>query len=287
MITLPVLSHSLLLNKTHQSLITIRQQSMESIPPHAISTSLPSELAELEIIEILIDQTEFYVNGRLIDPIKAAQCQINLPQRLAKLLDIRHNTKIAYYGIAHIPLLFLAGYQLSTKQQIYLFEHNRRTDYWDQLQIGGRYPEIKIDGMPASLDLVKGEVVIRISISYPVTLEAIAGIVPEPIASLHFRVNQPRLDIVTSQEQLMQYSKSFREMLDEIHHKLPNTERIHLFYAGPTTLAFNFGRLISKTIHPKIVIYNYFSKDSPRYAWGLEITSDIESTNFFIKTGVK
>ena len=36
-------------------------------------------------------------------------------------------------------------------------------------------------------------------------------------------------------------------MLDEIHNKLPNTERVHIFYSGPVALAVYFGRQISKT----------------------------------------
>lgn len=271
-------------NRARKVLVAIRHQSMEPLLAQAISRSLPTKLKKLKMEELVIDQTDLYIDGRLIDPVKAAQRQIDLTQRLASLLKIYPDAELAYFGIAHIPLLFLAGYQLSTKQRIHLFEHNRRTDEWNLLQIGGNYPKIKLEGMPTYLDQTKGDLIIRISVSYPVTLEAITGIVPTPIASLHLAIDHPGLDIVTSKKQLREYSMIFRAMLDEIHNKLPNTECIHIFYAGPVTVAFNFGRMISKTIHPKIIIYNYFSRDTPSYAWGLAITSSVESANFLVKT---
>ena len=139
--------------------------------------------------------------------------------------------------------------------------------------------------MPDVVNQQGGDVIVRISISYSVTLEAIEGIVTNPIASLHLRIDLPKIDVVASMEQLQQYSRAFRDMLDEIHYKLPNTERVHIFYAGPVPLAVYFGRQISKTIHPRIIVYNHSSKNAPRYAWGLEVTADVNSPDFMIRTG--
>lgn len=269
--------------QTRRTLIAIRHQSMESIPPKAISKFLPQELEASNIEELVIDQTNLYIDGRLIEPLEAAKLQRELTQRLNEMLNDYPTSEVAYYGIAHIPLAFLAGSQLLRKP-LHLFEHNRQTNQWDQLQMGGDYPDIKLEGLPACTDFTSGDVVVRISISYTITPEAIEGIVPTPIASLHLRLEQPTRDIVTSEKQIIEYSKVFCDMLDGIRHKLPNTERVHLFYAGPVTLAFSLGRLIRKTIHPNIIIYNHSSKDVPRYAWGLEVTSNIESPSFLVKT---
>ena len=196
------------------------------------------------------------------------------------------DAEVCYFGIAHIPLLFHMGCQFLNRQPLQLFEHNRDTDQWDQLQKGGDYPQIRLERIPDIVNQKGGDVIVRISISYPVTLEAIEGIVPNPIASIHLSIDQPKRDVVTSMEQIQQYSAAFRDMLDEIHNKLPNTERVHIFYAGPVALAVNFGRQISKPIHPRIIIYNYSTKDNPQgYAWGLEISTDVDSHNFLIRVG--
>jgi hypothetical protein len=230
-----------------------------------------------------IDQSDLYVGGRLVDPLEAARRQMDLVSRINALLDDMPNPELAYYGIAHIPLLFLAGYHLSNKHVLHFFEFNRKTGCWDQLQIEEEEPALEVEGGPLELNYAKGDIVMRISVSYEVMLDDVVGIVPSPIASLHLKVKEPRIDDVKSLRQIKNYSTLFRATLDEIHSKLPNGQRIHIFYSGPVALAVNLGRQISKTIHPRIVVYNYFAKDVPKYSWGLEITGNINSSDFLVR----
>jgi hypothetical protein len=122
------------------TLIAIRHQSMERFPDRAIVSSLPPELADYSIEEIVVDQSDLFIDGRLIDPLQAAQRQGKLEQRLDELLSKHSDAKVAYYGIAHIPLLFLAGYSLSNKRVIHPFDFNRRSRVWNLLQLGGDIP---------------------------------------------------------------------------------------------------------------------------------------------------
>src|SRR6266508_263489 len=89
------------------TLIAIRHQSMERFPDRAIISSLPPELADYAIEEIVVDQSDLFSGGRLIDPLQAAHRQGNLDQRLDELLSKQGDAKVAYYGIAQRPLLFL------------------------------------------------------------------------------------------------------------------------------------------------------------------------------------
>jgi hypothetical protein len=56
-----------------------------------------------------------------------------------------------------------------------------------------------------------------------------------------------------------------------------------MFYAGPLSLAFRCGQHISKSIHPRVVVYNYTGKDTPAYSWGLDITQPIEAADFLVR----
>ena len=214
----------------------------------------------------------------------AARQQRDIVPRLFEILNTYPDAEFGYYGIAHIPLLFHIGSQIQTRMPLHLFEHNR--DQWVQLlHREGDYPQIALEGLPDAVIQTGGDVIVRISISYLVSLEVIEGIVSNPIASLHLSLDHPKRDIVTSKDQLEQYSIAFREMLDDINHKLPNAGCVHIFYAGPVALAVNFGRQISKTIHPRIIVYNYSSKDNPPgYAWGLDVTADVDSSDFMVKS---
>ena len=271
-------------HQTGETLVAIRHQSMEPLP--SLSTgSLPDALGITKIVDIVIDQTDLYNNDRLKNPVEAAIRQMDITSRLSETLNTYPDAEVGYCGIAHIPLVFHIGCQVLTRIPLHLFDHNRHTKQWDLLQSGEDDPQITLEGLPDIVTQEGGDVIVRVSISYPVTPEDVEGIVTNPIASLDLRIDPPKIDVVTSMEQLQQYSRAFRDMLDEIHNKLPNTERVHIFYAGPVPLAVYFGRQISKTIHPRIIVYNHSSKDAPRYAWGLEVTADVDSPDFMIKIG--
>ena len=270
---------------TRKTLVAIRHQSMEPLESKLIAASLIGTFTPPKLEEIVIDQTDLYDNGRLTNPIEAARRQRDISRQLSDTLNTYPDAEIGYYGIAHIPLLFHIGCQLQNRKRIHFFDHNQKTDEWDQLQRGGDYPEIRLVGLPDVISQEYGDVVVRISISYPVTREAIEGIVTNPIASLNLNIAQPEIGVVTSEEQLQQYSTAFRNMLDKVHNKLPNTERVHIFYAGPVALAVYFGRQISKTIHPRIIVYNHSTKANPHYAWGIEVTADVDSPDFMIRIG--
>lgn len=259
-----------------RTVIAIRHQSMEPIPANAILRSIASEFGDVDIKELVIDQTGLYINGRLVDPLEAVRRQENLAQGVSQLQLSHPGAELAYCAIAHVPLLFHAGYQLSNKSNIQLFEHDRQTAHWHRMQGMDRGPKLALEEVLPAANSAPGEVILRVSVSYEVTLEDIQGLVPSAVASIHLRVPEPQIDLVTSEHQTRKYSVRFRRILDQIHSRFTGVNGIHIFYAGPAALAFNFGRQISKTIHPRIVVYNYFSKDVPKYSWGLDITSDSE-----------
>jgi len=248
-----------------------------------LQTAAAPGRCDCEYIEITIDQCDLFHNGRLIDPYEAARRQRDLEERVAALLTQHPDAQLAYYGIAHIPLLFLAGYTLSNRRAIMLFENDRRTRAWDLLQRMKTTPQLYLSGLPADIERGQGDVVVRISLSYRVTADTVAEVIPEPLASIELGLDQPQLDAVTNEPQLWAYTRAFREMMDQIHHYLPRATGIHIFYAGPPALAFACGQHVSKTIHPRLVIYNFFGRDQPRYSWGLDFMSQIDSDGFLYR----
>jgi len=161
-----------------------------------------------------------------------------------------------------------------------LFEQDRYVRRWDLLQRGGTSPQLRLSGLPTQVEYGQGDVVVRVSISYRVTEDAVGEVIPRPLASVELGLDQPKLDAVTSEPQLRAYTQAFRQMMDQIHHLLSGATCIHIFYAGPLSLAFSCGQQVSKTIHPRLIIYNFFGRDRPKYSWGVDITSHLDSTDF-------
>jgi len=265
------------------SLIAIRHLSMQYIPPQTIIESLPPRFAGRSVTELLVDQTDLYADGRLPDPLEAAKRQADLECHIDSLLSSHPRASVAYFGIAHIPLLFYLGCRLTNKRRLHFFELNRYTGRWEYLQGEKEGPELKLDGLPTHVNDERGDILIRISISDTIRPEEVAEIVPSPITSLHLHIEPPKRDVLDSERQLHDYGAKFRWMLDRVHELLPNRERTHVFYAGPVSLAVYFGQLISQTIDRRIVVHNYTAKDSPRYSWGLEITAEMDSPDFLVR----
>ena len=267
-----------------KTVIAIRHHSLDTLPNKLTEATLPETWGPADLVHVEINQTDLYDNGRLTNPVEATRRQMDIIPQLSEVVSSQPDAKLCYYGIVHIPLLFHIGCQVLNRTPLHFFEQNRFTKQWGFLQKGEDYPQIMFEGLPEVATQEAGDVIVRISISYAVALEIIEGIVTNPIASLHLSIGQPKIDVVTCTDQLEQYSDAFRDMLDEIHKKLPNAECVHVFYAGPVALAVNFGRQISKTIDPRIIVYNYSSKDNPLgYAWGLEITADVDSPGFMTR----
>jgi hypothetical protein len=196
------------------------------------------------------------------------------------------SAQLAYYGIAHIPLLFLAGYTLSNRRSVLLFENDRYTRGWDLLRRGGEAPLLQVTGMPEEVIGGSGDVAVLFSVSYPVTQAAVADVIPAPLALIELGLARPQPDSVTSEHQLRIYAQAFRQTMDCIHERLPDASGIHIFYAGPPSLAFLCGQLVSKTIHPRLVIYNYVGKDRPQYAWGLDLTRALDAPDFLLQPDI-
>lgn len=269
--------------QAQKTFIAVRHQSMEALSNGLTEATLPEELRPANLVHVEIDQTDLYDNGRLTNPVGAARRQIDFMQQLYKTVNAHPDSEFCYCGIAHIPLLFHIGCQVLNRMPLHFFEHNRYTKQWEALQDSEEFPQIEVNGLPDVATQRAGDVILGISISYPVSPEAMEGVVNNSIGSVHLSIEPPTRDVVISNKQLTQYSMAFKDMLDAIAEKMPNTDRIHMFYAGPVGLAVDFGRQISKTIHPKIIVYNYSKSDNPPgYAWGLEVTADVDSQDFLI-----
>jgi hypothetical protein len=266
-----------------RTLIAIRHQSMERIPQRAIAAALPRELRSWELLEVEIDQCDLFVDGRLANPYEAARRQHDLERQITALLDRHPGAQIAYYGIAHIPLLFLAGYTLSNRRAILQFENDRHTRGWDLLQRGGEAPPLQITGLPDTVTWETGEVVVRVSVSFRVAQAAVVDVIGAPLASVELGLERPALDSISSAGQLRAYGQAFRQTMDLIQERLPRARGIHIFYAGPPSLAFLCGQLVSKTIHPRLVVYNFVGKDRPQYSWGLDLTHGIDAPDFLVR----
>jgi nucleoside phosphorylase len=260
------------LEKT-DSLIAIHHLSLDrrTAIQSSIKTSLP-QFRHYSIQEIVIDQSSFYKDGSLKEPGLALELQRDFSGELNSHLQNFPDAKIGYFSLAHIPLMFHMGYE-TNRREVQVFATNRRSGQWIKLSDKAtKYPKIFIKNLPAGIQTDITEIVIKMSVSYPVFNTQVEPVIDlSLIPVLDLGLLEPELDIIKSEEQLDSYALAFQQTLADIHNSFPNIKKIHLFFAGPPTLAFRCGQQISKTVDPDIIVYNFSIKDTPNYGWGLNI----------------
>lgn len=249
---------------------------MEIIPSPVINT-------DAQVIEILIDQSDLFEDKRMTNPILAIERQSQVIQEIKAVIENAKSFQLGYSGIAHIPFVFMLGYELKLRQKIDFFEHNRINNTWNLFPSNKDFPNLILEGFPLEIENFTEEVILKFSVSYPIVDIDVLEVVSSVPVMISLGLRPPVLDSVQSIEQLENYALFFRKVLDDIHNKFPKIKKIHLFYAGPVPLAFRCGELISSTIHPMIRIYNYTNHDSPKYKWSVCVNTPVNSTDFLVQ----
>jgi hypothetical protein len=252
--------------------IAIRHQSFKPLTAQLPNESLPKRLRKRKIVPLSCDQSNF-LSGGVCDPIGAVRQQQQLANEIVANLKTDPAAVLGYYGIVHIPLQFLAGCSVSTHPKVALFELDRETSSWRELEngsgadLGVRVTRTTNPEFPIAC-------AIRIAVSYPVKTSDVDEVVTTPYRDYSISIANPTIDAVRTYDQVNALVEALRRTLDEIHNELPSNLVVHLFYSGPVSVGFSLGRTISRTIHNRVIVYNYTSSTTPAYAWGVEVTKE-------------
>lgn len=271
--------------KPDTSIMVICTQSLRRIGPEELSDVLKVEFKGRKVETVSLDFTDLVVNGSLVDPEAAAQRLANPQGKLFGALARRNETELVFHGIAHIPLLTLAGHLVTDRQPVRLFDFHPSpgSDTWFWPDNKQPFPLLEAHGLPKRASRHAKEVVIRVSVSYLANKLQTQVVVPHPAFEIDLVPAEPEKNvvrnIVRSEEQVRNYGQVFRKTIDTIANRFPSVKRIHLFYAGPVSLAFHIGQQISENIHPPVVVWNY----KQVYEWGIDLAAAYRGENCIIR----
>jgi len=249
-------------------LVILRLQSQRTIRTDELLESLTPKLREREYETVGLDFTDLVdAGGKLTAPESAVTRLVDPKGELMTALSQRGGADFIFHGHAHIPLLVLAGFLTTDRQNVRLYDFHPTTNSWQWPSTGEIFPELHVRGLPERTLRRAGEVILRMPISYQVSTAQTRNVVKNSICDIEIGLQEPQRSIVLSEEQVREYGKIFRQILDKIVQYVPKTEIIHLFYAGPVSLAFHLGQQISENIHPPVIVWNY----SRTYEWGINL----------------
>lgn len=264
------LYHLLTREKTKKhNILKIMHSSIESVS----YSNIDKDLSDYNIEELKISQSEELKSIDKQNLHHALREQEKVVTKILNRIDGSSDMEFAYLGLAHVPLVFLFGYQMADKSNGIFFEWNQNKTIWEEIKNKrGRFPQLFVE----RTDLIEEksvatDVVIKIGITTPITNADLAGLHLEGVNSYYMHLEPPRRNVVVSLEQLQEYKKEFRELLDEINRSFPNLKKIHLFYSGQPSLAYHLGSAISPRMDAEVLVYNHVRQATPKYKWAINL----------------
>ena len=150
------------------------------------------------------------------------------------------------------------GYAISGTIPSRFFTRLREPASWswqDDKPELGRWSSRRFGGVGAR------RVVILVSASAEVKRKRVERVLPLSESVVYeIALSEPKLDAVRSEEQLNEFGRVYRGVLDEIERIDRGVEEIHLFAAAPVGIAVDCGRRILHSAVPPIVTYHFTAR---------------------------
>ncbi|HEX6899067.1 MAG TPA: SAVED domain-containing protein [Thermoanaerobaculia bacterium] len=254
-------------------LLVMRMQSLRPIAPDELLSSFGGSLKGRDVETVSLDFTDLVSGDSLSEPEEAIRRLVDPKGVLFGVLARRGDAELVFHGLVHIPLAVLAGHIVTDRQRVQMFDFHPNvgsgTWAWPEKDEQG-FPDFEVSGLSKRKVKSAGEAIVRVSVSYQVSSEQAGMSVHQPALEVDMGVPSAGRGIVRSEEQTRAYGREFRRVLDGIAQRAPMCHRVHLFYAGPVSLAFHLGQQISANIHPPVTVWN-FRRGS--YEWGIDLAA--------------
>jgi CBASS immunity sensor of nucleotide second messenger signals len=247
--------------------ILIIHNGMEGMNTNSIQNELPKSFIKgrLEIINLY--QSHQLHEGIVLSPERALNVINNLDQQIETRLSGRsiNDVKLAYGGLAPIPLLVAAGYKISSRQECLILDYSRGNGWHglDDLD----------DGENVSIQSPSKEVFNEVAIIMPFSVDISENQLPEQLIGKVYRFNLEngaRPDSLNSTDKQKRITKEFYSFCANLRAKHPNVERIHLFLASQASFSFRLGTVVSASVLPPIIFYQYDVQKN-KYGWRMII----------------
>lgn len=180
--------------------------------------------------------------------------------------------RFAVFSITPVPLAIHLGYVLSDRVEVVPFQYDRDRRTWCWAPAVST-PDLRFEvrGLPAHQITDPIDVAIRVSLSARIVPEEIAATIGQLPVEVDLGVLDPDVMWLKHPDQLVEFAKVFRGVLQAIRDRVPNARQIHLFYAGPTGGAIVAGQAINPRMNPPMLLYEHHRQRDPRYEHALTL----------------
>lgn len=189
------------------------------------------------------------------------------------LRDCDEYTELFYYGIAHIPLIFRAGYQIGDEGKVRLL-HKYRNEQSVFKEISTEADNFKIEliGYPRCFNKAAKELLVVVATSFPVSSDDLTVFRNNEIGyELRFEMKDQVLHGVDAIDSYAVMNRLRTGILSHIREVVAseNIEKIHLVLSTSSDFTFFLSQGFSKYHDPEVIAYQYERSNAQKYPWGI------------------
>ena len=189
------------------------------------------------------------------------------------LNDCDKSTELFYYGIAHIPLIFRAGFQVGDEGKVRLL-HKFRNDqpFFKEISSDPDTYAVRLRLSTVRNTKVSNEILVVVATSLPVANEDLAVFRSGNLCcELHFEMENKSMYGFDSVDSYAAMNRLRKEILDKIRETATkkNIKRIHMVLATSSDFTFFLAQGFSKNHDPEVVVYHYDRNSNTKYPWGI------------------
>jgi hypothetical protein len=253
------------LKENRKRVIAVEIRGLRDTSGQPLSSAVPKRIKGQR--ELLLMDIRQGADGDIRSPDDALVVLQSLPHSLRHYERGRDRADISYVaaGLASVPFSFLAGVLFDDESAIEIMDWDRQRENWRELdEADDGQDRLLVSGLD-TLGNVQ-EVVVAVSLSYPVNKPAIAQTFPGmPVVEL--ALSTPSATAHWSADKQSAWAAQFFNLVR--HFCGTNVSMIHLVLAAPASVVLRFGRAYDKRNLPKLIVYQYESSQNPQYPWGV------------------
>lgn len=213
-----------------------------------------------------------FINGDLTQirvPTETADWQavdrdIAAAARTLMTCDDVFNQRIAVFPLAPVSACLSLGYHLTSRPNVRLFQNHRDDRSWVWPRQVPPTHDITVTGLGNS-DAGCQVVTFFFHLSAVITEAAIAELT-EPVGRrIDVRVEAPSTSWLRHSDQIKLAAAASREAFEQAMRDFPASQLWRVLYAGPAPVGVAIGQQINSTMYPRIQLYEYRHKETPRY----------------------
>lgn len=250
--------------------ILIIHRGMEGMNTSNIKKSLPKSFAKGKLDIIDLHEGHQISESKVLSPERALSVISNLDQQLKTRLNGRDisDVKLAYAGLAPIPLLVTAGFKVTSRQNCFILDYSRDGSWHGIDDID--------DQETFTIENPVGKITSEVAIILPFSVDIVETQLPNKLYNKSYTFhlkNDARPDSLNSTEKQIRIAKACYTHCANLRAKHPDLKEIHLYIASQASFAFRIGTMLTTSVMPKIYVYQ-FDGTLNKYTWGVSFETD-------------